>query len=171
MASGYTLALDSGLTLNGADGIVWTGGVVHDGHAQPKVRTMRKHPARKIVGVLALMGFVVVTLFWWTGMHEGKGHMCIAASIQGAACPNATTADAVTFHANALRSLVAGAFQPGQMLTLVLLLVVFSLAALLSAAGGGMYQTYVQPRKEQDIAVRRGRHRWLSLLEHSPSAI
>ncbi len=140
-------------------------------HSTEKSSSMRKHPARKIIGIFALTGFLVVTMFWWTGMHEGEGHMCIAATIRGAVCPNTTTSDAITFHANTLRSLIAGVFQPGQMLTLLLLLVVFSLAALLSAAGGGAYRTNIQSRKDQDIAVRRGRHRWLSLLEHSPSVI
>lgn len=131
---------------------------------------MRKHSARKIVGILALMGFLVVTLFWWTGMHEGKGHLCIAATIQGTVCPNTATSDAVAFHAKTLRSLVAGVLLPGQLLVVLSLLVILFLVAPLIAAGGGAFRTTVQLRIERDSALRRGRHRWLSLLEHSPSA-
>lgn len=131
---------------------------------------MRRQPAQKILGILALTGFVFVALFWWTGMHEGKDHTCISATIQGVACPDAASTDAVVFHANTVRSLIAGTLQPGNLLPLLLLLVVLSLATLFSPEGGGLHRTDAREQSRQDISVRRERHRWLSLLEHSPAA-
>lgn len=118
-----------------------------------------------VLGTLALLGFLAISALWWTGMHTGDTHNCIPALVQNGICPNAQTPDAAAFHVQTLQSFASNTLQ-----STVILLVAFVVMAAVTGLGSNPMRG-VAVRREVDNAESppEAQHRWLSLLEHSPS--
>ncbi len=133
-------------------------------------RGARRRTLSVILGTLVLLGLVGVSALWWTGMHTGSEHGCIAAGIQSETCPEGATPAAVVFHLKAFRSFSAVLQQSGQWsgLLLGLALALFAVARLTVMSNHA--RSTVVRRDDASTAGPSTQHlHWLSLFEHSPS--
>ncbi len=130
---------------------------------------MTKRPVQFILGSLALLGVLSVTMFWSTGMHQGGQHNCISAAIQNEVCPNASTPEAAVFHLNTLQSFISNGLQAWQFSGALLALAFIALAALTRFASTLAPSFAVRREATRSISPPGEYRRWLSLLEHSPS--
>lgn len=126
-------------------------------------------PLKKVLAALALIGFSAVVLFWGGGPHEGGNHNCISASIQNEVCPNAASPAAALFHLKALQSFSSFTVQASQLFSLLIL--AFAITTLFGRFRPDivLQEIRISPQTESPPPPREYQ-RWLSLLEHSPSA-
>ncbi|GEM_PF-3149912 len=129
---------------------------------------MARRSAQLILGSLALLGFLGVTLFWSAGTHQGGDHNCISAAIQNEACPNATTPKAAAFHSNTLQSFLSNIQQSWQYLGALLAMAFVAMVGSAGLLNGFSPNLILRSNDAQVPAPPKGYRRWLSLLEHSP---
>lgn len=131
---------------------------------------MRKHPTQFVLAILILVGFLGVTMFWWTGMHEGGHHYCVSATIQSTECPNAATSEAVGFHLNTFQFFSTST---NVLQSLQLFAVLFAIAFLAvwpsTRLTANLSPGYEHRGNSRAISPPGEYQRWLSRLEHSPS--
>lgn len=130
---------------------------------------MIRNRARYALTILVFVGVVAVATLWWTGMHQGENHLCIAAALQGEVCPNASSTEGAVFHLNTLQSLTRNMTQLWQIISLFALALI---AIIAEAFGDGHIVRAANRRGWSDTTAsppKEYRH-WLSLLEHSPSS-
>lgn len=131
--------------------------------------SMTRRPIKFTLGALALFGFLVVVLFWWTGPHiMGSDHLCVAAAVQNEDCPSALTAEAVIFHLETIQELTANGLQLWQISGILFALILIVLA-FTHVVGGMARRCRVARREILVVSSPRKYQHWLSLFEHSPS--
>lgn len=130
---------------------------------------MIKGSTKILITSLVLLGFASVTMFWWTGMHEGGHHNCISATVQNEVCPNATSPEAAVFHLKTLQSLTTSVLQKVAEFSSLLALVFVAFLGLARFGDDRMTSAGIRRENAPLPFPPKEYQRWLSLLEHSPS--
>ena len=122
---------------------------------------------RKFATILIVIGFSAITVFGIFAMNHGHNEAgCIAASAQGATCPNTeNTLSFIAFHLGAFKNFSTATF---------IVTALLSIAILLSTAGSLVVAPSYSGRQLFSLSVpllKQRLTRWLALHENSPSLI
>ncbi len=122
--------------------------------------------------VTVLFAFSAMISFWWMGHHVGNQHECVAATLQGVACPDQVNAASLLMHLNPFRDvLIAGSSVLMLVLAmLMLMLVIVGFHGALAGDGSRAYQGRLHALSLARPPIRPALQHWLARLQLSPTS-
>lgn len=120
--------------------------------------------------VTVLFAFSTMISFWWMGDHVGNQHECVAATLQGVACPDQVNTASLLMHLNPFRDVLIAGSSVLTLVLAILMLVIVAFHGALAGDGSQAYHERLHALSHARPPIRQALQRWLARLQLSPTS-